>query len=99
MAVVSIRVSLIAPVPLAAALLMPDIALRRQLKVVPGVLLVGVYAKGVPLHTAGGVRELLKVPGLLTTTTIESLLMLKAVVHVSMIKQLMVSSVDSVSTI
>jgi hypothetical protein len=42
-------------------LLIPVTADLDQVKVAPGVALVGVYVNGVPLQTAGGVSVLLKV--------------------------------------
>lgn len=47
------------PVPLAAELLTPATVPLLQLKLAPGVALVGVYVKAVPLQTADGVKALL----------------------------------------
>ena len=68
---VLISVSLGFPVPDAAGLLIPAIAARVQLKVVPVVPLVGVYEKRVLLQIEGGVIVLVSVGiGFITTTTL-----------------------------
>ena len=68
-AVVFTRVSLAAPVPFFAALLMPFTAALVQVKVTLLLLLVGVYTKGVPLQIAAGFRVLLS-KGLGFTVTV-----------------------------
>jgi len=56
--VVFISVSLGFPVPVADALLIPAMAARLQLKVVPVVALEGLYENRVFVQIAGGVKEL-----------------------------------------
>ena len=70
-AVVLISISFGLPVPEAGGLLIPTTAARVQLKVVPAVLLVGLYENIVLLQMAGGVKVLDSVGlGLTVTTTL-----------------------------
>ena len=59
------------PVPAAAGLLIPGIAARFQVKIVPVVVLAGVYENRVLLQIAGGVWELVRTgTGFNVTTTL-----------------------------
>ena len=64
------RVSFGSSEPVAGALLIPATTALLQLKVAPGVSLVGMYWNGLPSHTAGGVKVLDKAGEGFTTTTI-----------------------------
>ena len=88
--VVSLRVSLIAPIPVAAGLLIPRTALRRHWKVAPGTLVVGMYPKVVPLHTAGGVNVLVSMGKVFKCTMMVSLSLI-GMLQVSRTIQMMVS--------
>jgi hypothetical protein len=63
------NISLGLPVPVVAALLIPATAARLHEKDTPDVELVGTYPKELPLHTAGGFKELESTGVGLTVTT------------------------------
>ena len=66
-----INVSVIDPVPLPAALLIPETTGRVQVKLAPGVLLVGVYLNSVLLHIDPRFKVLVNTGiGFTTTATV-----------------------------